>query len=472
MKKEVHHFGKYTYWQRPSGGYCFKWIGKDGDWHRYGASSAEVIRARYHHEIQTTGKVSQGTRAQIGYYAILAGHERSLVEGKIVLGILDDENNHRVKKQVTRWTTLDEVKGAMEAAYPSEKVRRFLEGEEIELASLKDFASKNRKVNQAIIRRYGGLFKVMENIYPGLYKQLCINDRSGHVDVKSLITDFQIRYANGQMITPHLLKVSDDEPDKQLFRDLRRLSKAFGATEFFEKKEPDWTGLNEFVSYLTSIPKQDIGCSEQRRNLVASTAEDLTGFLFEWARIFGLKIDSLDLSQGIERTHQRIPLVNHGKKYFSDFKVGNTAIDVKTGSSELDKAQLEKIVKIYTPGESIWPDKQLVDNSLLVMLRRSETYAKALETLRQHQIRVLTYASFKKSLLDVLSGINDEYSGLIGDLRPKLHNLDYLLELSDEVSLKPFLLTRSGNQDRVIWSREVLRALTKKAQEVSNHGSN
>lgn len=459
-RKETRAYESYRFRDRPSGGYCFYWSGKDGKERRYRISSDGVLRERYEQQKAETGRINSGLRTQIGYRGIIESGRRSIVEGRKALKIkIEAEKGHRTKSPI--WTTIGEVQDSIRKYYPPDKVEALMCGENIKLESpYRGYAKSYPRQYEATIRRFGGLFKVMERVYPGLYKKICVYDRSGHIDLNHIKKELLDRHNSGQTICPSALRSSNNPKERELAADLRRLAKV---DDELIKSSQVKKGLNNLVSHITGIHLLDIGISPSRRKTNAILTERLTEFLFSWASLLGLKVDNLDLSGEISSKYERVKLSDGG---FSDIRIGNQAIDAKNGAAYFDRKEVEKIIEKYTPFLNLWETEEPIDKSLIIFHRNTSLVERFFPQIRQAGIEIMTYEYFHKTLKNLIKRMQKECNAELRTLKPRVNNLDYLCYLHEEVSLYPALLTRPGNQDRAMWSKDIINCLINKAHEL------
>src|SRR3989338_4042029 len=434
----------------------------------------------------------------ISYRAIPYAGVRSIVLGCEALGI----KSKRVRKK--------EKEKAVRAFWPEEKLRQYYEGELDSLPSINEFSQVHYREYHSIARGpkdNNGMKRFIEEIYspdkfPNLYYELHNGTvGKGHeADTQELGKRLFERFCEGkplqrtELLSSPLLRerklarriiaIARDKVLKKTPAELKREKKA--VTEKARRENADqqetisrlkrispyistYTGV---IGALTGLNTQDISLSQVARKEYAEIAENLTHLMFLWAFKTGVKLPFASPDKIYARGY---PVhFNYGEERgYADLRLGlgegtrNQAVEVKTGVHASTKFQLEEIVGKYVPGKTRWKSGEVMNDILVVIHEDPERSEEMCSHLKEKGIKLIDYPVFHQYLEQVIGKMKQDYSAQIAEIRPRLHNLDYLLSLHEKISLKPLILLRESNSEEREWALSVLRSLIKEGEKSS-----
>ncbi len=285
--------------------------------------------------------------------------------------------------------------------------------------------------------------------------------------IESYGVEFIERYAEGLPINKSHLNDSSVKAEGDLYRKSRTLMIKKMKEQGLKKKskgEDYWTA---FVSKKTGISEDDITVSGHAKNRFAYMGETFTSFLFHWAPLVGVEIQEIKSNGGkIYWGHvpkDKIFFFNGGQKAVADIRLNGMAVEVKNCVGRFNGVRLEDVVNRYSKGKK-WSDNTPVKGSLVVFHSREDFIEDAAGRLEEEGIDVLTYQHFRVYLEKTLGLIKKLFPEVIEQARPRVHHLDMLLGLYDQLSLRPCVLMRPGNSFRMNYGIDVLTSLIEGAE--------
>jgi len=109
-----------------------------------------------------------------------------------------------------------------------------------------------------------------------------------------------------------------------------------------------------------------------------------------------------------------------------------------------------------------------MDSSLVVFHKRRDLYEDIIPSLESAGINVLGYDQGQDLLKEIVLGMEKNFIREIEQIRPRIHNLDYIVELHKDMSLKPTLLVRDANEHKRKWGSDIVNRLIAFAEETQN----
>ena len=319
---------------------------------------------------------------------------------------------------------------------------------------------EHASIYKYISRHLGGFPKAIGRWYPGLYEKISYRrSKSPSLNEQEELSKKLInRFNAGLCISSSFLTHSADEKE----RELRRRVLDFAQKDLFGKKE----NYTQVVHRLTGLPLQDVKMNSGASKNCANLTEDFTSFLFYWSSILGLKTWDFDNDAWISHTGNAVRFFHGDKRYESDLRIGNQPIEVKNALGRFDEGRLEEVIRKYGNDKGEWQTGESMERGAIVFHADPRLYKHCVKPITDTGLRVITYTNFHNHLIKVISEMKKR-NALYRKVRP-LTNLDYLIDLHEEVSLHPFLLIREGLSTRREWSEHMLKALIDKSQEIRN----
>ena len=415
--------------------------------------SDETLRLRYVRNMKAEGRLSLATRTFIGLRGIVFSGKRSLIQGKLALGLPLRNISSRKK-----------VEQAVRSFWPEEQVRQFLQGEPVSLRSITAFRkSYHAFYNRA--REYSGTFQAyMESLpepygelYAKLNKKFQMN-RYQTINPDKLGKKLLQWFMQGKPISPSCLsRFSVGTEERNALYQLRVL----GNHRYLGKKPGN---LIKMISELTGLKPADIKMSGGARKRNATLTERLTSFALHWAQLLEMDLEGISLQEEIytPRELRRFTKFSDGELGIADLRIGNTAIEVKTGVARFSPRDAEDVIDRYTPKRNDWETGESMDSGVVFFHQDPENYEWALQDIEKQGIKTVSHKEFHAILRQVLPAIRRQK--LAARLSPRA-NLDYLLRYHQE-TLNPHLLMRYGNKTRMAWTGHLLSSLIRRAKSL------
>jgi hypothetical protein len=467
-KSTTLRINEWGYAPRPSGGYIF-W--KPGMFPGGLTTDREdKLKERALRELKENGKYSSATNWQISAYGILKSGKISVMEGGKYLGlppgrlIVTPEMISQAVKDF--WAPCQDRK---QGCYVPTQVGSPTEFGRVYPAIYKHMSRKEN----------GGGFKViLDRMYRGLYDQIglrnCIHTKQ--LRLNRLRKELISRSNEGHCISPNWLKSSPLKKERELgfaveeFREgLFPLKKKYSKKKVISQGKNGRSSLSlgetpsEAVSNITGFPLSQCSISMGANKRLSVIPEGLTSFLLHWSRILNVQPFGFDLDQ--EPPHIGEVLFLQGEQeYFSDFRFGNSPVEVKNAFTHFNNRRIAEINRKYVPESSRWKDGKSLEDLVLFFHAPMENYSSSLDRIEVPLRQIIHYKDFHEELKKLITKMK-RVSHLYHEVRP-LCNMDDLIELHEESSLHPFLLIRDGNTHRLNWHREVLKEMNKKARQL------
>lgn len=405
----------------------------------------DAVKARVIREKQS-GRISDTAQTYVGLYGILACGKRSQPEGMKYLGLtprkLGSEKDCRTAVS-QYWRPRKNSSGSFRPTKNADK-------------RVGDFMSSHKDIYKYAAEHLGGFKKFLESWKPGLYYS--INPAASRVitpKCEDELSDNIIRRFNsGLCISSTYLKDSLDSRERELHRRIIHCAK----TDLLGKKET----FEEVVHRLTKIPSDDIHLGSGAQKKCAELTEDFTAFLFYWSSLLGLETWGFDTNNWIYHEKEALRF-SPGEDRRADLRVGNRAIEVKTGIAKFSEERKEEIVAKYG-NNGVWQTGEPVEKGAVFFHAKTKLYEHFFPAVLAAGLQIITYEDFHRYLEQLVIEMKKRAS-MYRDVRP-ITNLDYLVNLHREVSLHPFLLVRTENNFRREWSKSILEVLIERAQEL------
>jgi hypothetical protein len=456
IPRERQKLGKYEVIMHPNGGFTY-WTGT-GRGRGTSVSSPEAILKRYR---ENNGEVFHSLRQQIGCYGILKIGKYSFSAGKEYLGLPVNENDSSVN--------YEEVERKIRSFWPQETVNAVMAGEEANIRTIREFSKTHKRQYSSSSRTIGfkamGGFKgVLEKVYPGFYQKMKRRTNYKDLDLEEIRSRLLDLVWNGEPINGASLKFSKDPEKRRLLKEVYVLLRR----EEHRTKDIGENEYTKFVASLTGLDKHDIEMSQSFRNNIGSISENLTAFIFSWAPIVGVDLEGIiDLADDeiIMNSHETAYRFgdNARKKGLADIRIGNQGVEVKGGGIKFSPRAINSLIEKYHPG-TYWEDGEKVISNLIVFYNPTCIDSQQKEQLESEGIKVLMPDKVKEILKKVIKGAK-AFESDIEEVRPRVHSLDNLLEIYDELTQKPFMLLGSKNEEKSIYAAELLKSLIEKAKE-------
>jgi len=418
----------------------------------------DVLKKRYE-ERGGTSTINK----QIQYRAVLDHGRPGLNLGKEALGI-------KIIK-ASKIPTKD-VKNKFEEFWPKELVKQYLESdvdERPELGTLKGFAKKHKKLYYVInknSRKEGNLRmkNLLEEVYPGLYDEIKIFTKYEEINRDQVRERLLNLHHKGIAINKTALEMHPSPSVRKLLHQVINLA----------QKERGNNGYSLYASKLTGIPEEDIKSSKTSMARNAAIAEKITKLLVVWAPTLNVDISNyFNIRQGelIELKEKRKFLYeksNEDLLGISDLRIGNQAIEVKSGFGVIESQRLEDIIAKYSPNQKNppeWLDGEPLEKSTLVLHKKSNGEEKNITKIENSGITVVNYEIFRPLLKECLDTMEKHFLPEIIEIYPRIHNLDNILKAYDLLVQEPQIFMRTGNRSTIEFFEKTIESLSYLGQE-------
>ena len=322
--------------------------------------------------------------------------------------------------------------------------------------NITEFMHDEPKAYKYIASHGEGIANTFESWYPGMYREVSTrrvrtDSHSARKEIADILID---RFNKGLAIAPTALKFSTDEREKELYRRVLDL-----AEKDLVRKE----AYTEIVTRLTRLPVKSFSLGGIENKARGELTEEFTEFLFFWSSLVGTDTWGVDSSNWISSKRKDLAFLHGDTRYEADLRVGDKAIEVKTGIGKLSEETGRILLKYGNHG--VWENTgEDVKKGAIIFHKRQKLYANLLPAIKEAGLTVVSYADFHDRL-GLLINEMKERPKMYRDVRP-ITSLDTLLDLHQEVSLNPYLLVREENKARRQWVHHILISLIERAKEL------
>lgn len=416
----------------------------------------QEIIARYKRE-KENGKLTGTTRQYIYRSGILTCGSPSTAEGAKRLGIS------------MRKVTFAEIEKAIKTFWPEGFYKKAIKGE-IEIGPefrIGEFRRRHERSYISAGRSFGGFRKVLEKVYPKLYAIVHpaenLYEDLNREDIKQRLLE---RFYSGKPINKRALKDSTEETDKNLFRKVIIILSRENTEEGLLPRRSNKKSWAKTVAKLTGLEPSDIIAEENSFMKTFNVAERLTEFLFSWAPLFGETFNKIVQTPETvfwKKEKERKFLYSENKEGISDLRIGNIAGEVKTGSSHYQF--LESFLEKYSPGKNKWADGEEIKSSFFAFY--SDAVDKRVITeLEKAGIYVFLQQDLQNLLEKTILKMQEEYGEQISQLYPRIHNLESIIKIHDEICFRPKMISHKFNKRKRKYILKVLNELINLADKI------
>jgi len=426
---------------------------------------------------------NQGNRAlpktlkgQLGYRGIVACGRRNISEGKKAIGIdgpYVDTKRGKVKSGVE--VPEQDIQDAIRKFWPRELITRFQKGEVTKLPNISEFLEQYRReytsAQTGRRRKLGGFKAIFKKVYPGLYVHVVDKITPDEIDIASLRDALDARVQSGLSINPASLRYSENPDVKVLYKQLCTLVQkpSILSRDLFNKKKK--TTFAKIIAAILKINEKDMSTmlpAKGSRNFIASLTEELVHVFFRWALLLDYDLGEHTPESPIYNRGKERQLVINGDTCMTDLRIGSGALEIKSGMGVFQGKELDELVTRYAPKKHKWTTGKRLEWSKVLFHTSPGFYQKASQRISDAGIQILGYEWFFSNLIDLVQKMSEEYSSEIEKVRPRISNLAYLVDLSEELVTRPHIITRECNAERRTWTLSVLKSLAEKAKELKN----
>lgn len=441
MPKTPFQRGKYEIHPLEDGGYRIYGPGKPTGGRRV-PPEPEILQM-YHSDMKQ-GRLSGATRAWFKELGI------------IHLGKIDNPalRSHLGLKET--WTSKEQIESAIKEFWPEEDIR-IAQAYQGTLYGVDKFRKEHQREYTATVgKRFGGFrqfIKSMPEPYASAYT--FIADKVNHKEInRKVVGDTLLDWFYlGRSICPAALSSAPkDSEEYRLSREIQCLSK------HSVNRTP--SGI---IADLTSLDRRDIALSRAESKRSSVVAENLISFMLHWAPIIGMNINGIDgdLETSLGRNEFAY---KDGKQAFSDLRVGNNPIEVKSYFGRFAGSRLQDFLDRYS-GDSfnLWASGEPLEQTFAFFLQPDSTYELARPRIEEAGIELMDQEAIRANLESVINGLKAR-PDLTAGLNP-VPNLDYLLRLHQELQESCFVM-RESNHMRHTWTNNMLNGLVARAREI------
>jgi len=263
-----------------------------------------------------------------------------------------------------------------------------LEGRKVSLPMIKEFIKRHKRLYGAAVRNFKGFRRVlggMEYPYSEAYNFLSRVRQRVDINPSELGRQLYSLFCAGE---PICLSALQGAPKGSRRRNYSNQICTLAKTDFI-----GGTGSpTKVISKLTGLSAASIKASiaDTKKNSVL--AERLVSLVFHWAPLLGIGIG---VSGEVYDDSKMRRFEYDGETGYSDLRLGNNAVEVKSYSGELKGGRLEDLIAKYSPTcFNFWDDGEPMERSLVVFYQSDETYARARQRIEDAEIEVMSYKDF------------------------------------------------------------------------------
>ena len=461
--KELIQKGRYQIRMRPNGGLLIN----PGRRNEHFVPPKPHLREKYSRQISEIGHMNEGLKSQIAAWGILSCGKRNITEGLRILGLplpsMKTKAGHFARGKVP----LDEITSTIKQFWKEEDVCRFMAGENVKLPRINDFAKQHPRVSHSMHRGYGDFEAVLDSVYPGLYDRIfhVLPDgknkvRSHKLDAEKIRAELMERFYRGDSISKSGLLHSKNPEDRQLYREVMAL---FSTNHLFGCRKRSYTRA---VAKLTGLRRGDIRLT--RLHHFGKMAEKLTHLVLEWAPLAEVDVSEYFFDGKVYSNGGKTTFLYQDRECIADLRIDNQAVEVKSGLTDFCDGAPKEFIDRYAPGGNSWLTGEPFSRSTAVFHQPPVLYEQYRTLLEDEGISVVGYDVFHQWLATIVDCMNFDYSRELSDSNPRLANPEYLTRLHEEISFKPHLLNRPGNNARKEWTISLLESLIIQGAELKN----
>ncbi len=445
MSKEPFTKGEYEIHPLLDGGYRIYGPGKPTGGKRV-PPEPEILRM-YHSDMKQ-GRLSGATRA---WFKEL---------GVIHLGRIDNPALRRHLGLNETWTSREQIESAIKEFWPEEDIR-IAQAYQGTLYGVQAFRREHPKEYTAATGKRFGSFRRFIKSMPGPYASAYtfIADKVDHREIDRRVLGDRLLdwFYQGRSICPTALRSAPkDSEEYRVYREIQCLS------NHSVSRMP-----GGIIADLAGLDEKDVTLSRAESKRSSVVAENLISFMLHWAPILGIKINGIDgdLETSLERNEFSY---NGGRKAFSDLRVGNSPIEVKSYFGSFKGSRLQDFLDRYSDTSfNLWASEDPLEKTYAFFLQPDWTYEPAREQIREAGIELMDQSTVRRNLEAVITRLESR-PDLTAGLNP-VPNLDYLLRLHQELQESCFVM-RSSNHMRHDWTNRMLNGLVGRAKQI-NEGS-
>lgn len=412
--------------------------------------------ARAYREQQTEGHIKESLLGYIAARAIFECGRLSRKVGREVLGLpAVDERNLSQREIVNRiieyWRPrrMDSGNYALGEEVPDNQRRV------IDLMRDKPEVYKYTTRHKHSSSKSKGFKAFLETVFPGLYTQVSYRRMPLRSNEKEeLKAELIRRFNSGLGISPSYLTNSPERGERELYRKVMDIEEEdlFGFKRTYVQRASSLTGLAPGEIKLDTGAKTNSAC----------LTELFTDLVFRMSALFGEPVFGIDPKLPILDKRTDLEFLHHDHEHRADLRIGNIPIEVKNYIAvRFCRSQRADLLEKYTQDNSVWKnDGARLEKGKVIFHCPERAYASIEHDLEKEGLKIVPYETFHRKLRGLFDRLRET------DLVYR-ENLEYLLELHEEISLSPFLIVREGNRARRRWSTFLLREIIKTIEESS-----
>lgn len=410
-----------------------------------------------------TGVMSSSARLFVGKLSVpVLGHV-SGEYGRKLLGLPEPWN-----KEVSR----EDIEKAIRKNYPAGKILRYIAGDNISLPSKSEFWKGHHRELLAAWRRFGqkgqdnGLDKIMREMGPPYDQlpQVIHSITTSSPLVPRLRAQVARKFYSELSVQPITLKHSKHESDRKLAEEI----KAHARSKRLSHYDPE-----ETVAELLDIQAGDFSYSSNASSYSGHLGEEFIRLALIWSGLFkgfGVRFPYLG-EEGKLRFDQpslEIDYIRNSEPCKADGRKGNQAIEMKVRQQDMYKSTVDKLTDVYPPGKHNWKTGEPIESTLLVLDMQPHLYDLHLRRMCESGLTVVGFNAVHDCLSRVVRVLKKHRGDYLEGLRPRVDNLDAIVDTHRELVLNPSMLLAKPNIQRREWIYQAVRNIRIIGEQIYN----
>ena len=390
--------------------------------------SPNHLRERVELEMRNYEHISRTTYDHLRDWGYLnKGDQRRAVDAGIrAIGI--GKEKVRTPADFIQLRCLRGAERAVRSCWTAEAVEKFMRDPiTYPLPGIQEFRKKNNK-EYKYIKSHGGMFPFMEKIRPGLYRKLLNRSNDDAIDLDKLGEELRAAMNSGIPVCSSYFEHTPYAHEKRWFNHVWhavRHNDNFRDRLMKGKDEKYNPTFNDAVAYLTKTPESEVRAASRGVKACGKLAERFVESYLVWAAVSGhdpLNLDlppASDIKFGYDQTRFTF---NKNRKGWADGRIGDFAIEVKTGMRPVDATYRDELIDKHCD-QSKWEDGRNIAGATFFLHQEPRFYREASVELYANGFEIIGFKQFHRaysSLLDYIS-THPDYRQTVELLSPQIN---------------------------------------------------
>lgn len=438
----------------------------------------ESLLRMYRSDMRRYGAPVASTRVYLQRRGLLASEKRySIYAGLTAIGITDYQSTQAKQKALIA----KRVERTFRAFWPKKDARKFLKDQDsVKVPRIKDYRTAH-PLDYKWIKTHCGMFEYMEVRRPGLYSALAKTSTNG-LDLVKLGNELRGASERGLPITCGYLKREEDPKRKKWYHQIEFVRqhnllnhkpspnrKLHAKNKYTKRFIPPF---NEVAAKLSGISQKEIEGIATGRKQCGRLAQKFAEFYLLWAVRSGYDPLNLNLP-GIEQIYFNTDVTTYHydyqgdvKKGWTDGRLGNRPIEVKTGTTPFVGATLEIFLAKYANPKNEWTDGQPMLPGIAFFHQDTKHVREARRKIEEAGLTFVDYKSFHSALQSLFQHLERKYTSVLEMSEPAV-NVPALLDAHTSLALEDrlFAFSHPGFETHRLWIRKMLDSLIGGAEQ-------